>query len=280
MKTIAVLLTVFNRKKTTLACLERLFKHKISNDISVDIWLTNDGCTDGTPEAVKQYFPEVNIVDGDGSLFWNRGMWTAWNAASAVKTYDYYLWLNDDTLLLDDALDILIEASVEKSDKAIIVGVCKSSINNETTYSGYVNKRRISPNGCLQNVDYFNGNIVLVPSFVFNIVGNLDFYYRHSHGDTDYGQRAKSFGINSFISKGYIGICDRHVCLSKWCNPSIPIRERFISLYLPTGYHPKEVFHYEYRHNGIVPAIFHIITLYLRVLFPSFWISLRHHSKP
>ena len=36
-------------------------------------------------------------------------------------------------------------------------------------------------------VDYFNGNIVLVPQFVFRQLGYLDDYFTHSKGDYDYG---------------------------------------------------------------------------------------------
>ena len=78
MKSIAVLLTVFNRKDKTLQSLERLYKLLPLDDIQVDVYLTDDGCTDGTPEALTEYFPQVNIIHAKGHLFWNRGMWTAW----------------------------------------------------------------------------------------------------------------------------------------------------------------------------------------------------------
>ena len=61
MKSIAVLLTVFNRKEKTLQCLGNLYKQLPIQGYSVDIYLTNDGCTDSTPEAIAQKFPEVNI---------------------------------------------------------------------------------------------------------------------------------------------------------------------------------------------------------------------------
>ena len=60
MKSIAVLLTVFNRKDKTLQSLERLYKLLPLDDIQVDVYLTDDGCTDGTPEALTEYFPQVN----------------------------------------------------------------------------------------------------------------------------------------------------------------------------------------------------------------------------
>ena len=72
---IAVLLTVHDRKNKTLRCLENLYKQVLPNYLRLDIYLTDDGCTDGTPEAIKRQFPKVHIIKGDGNLFWNRGMY-------------------------------------------------------------------------------------------------------------------------------------------------------------------------------------------------------------
>lgn len=55
MKTIAILLTVFNRKEKTLECLKRIYQQLNIENLKLEIYLTNDGCTDGTPEAIKNY---------------------------------------------------------------------------------------------------------------------------------------------------------------------------------------------------------------------------------
>lgn len=124
MKTIAVLLTVHNRKEKTMKCLENLFNQQIPSGYSIAIYLTDDGCTDGTVEAVKKRFPTVQIVQGDGTLYWNRGMWTAWNAA-AKHNHDYYLWLNDDTYLLPGAIEELVQSATRCHEDAIVVGACR-----------------------------------------------------------------------------------------------------------------------------------------------------------
>jgi GT2 family glycosyltransferase len=73
-KRIAVLLTVFNRKEKTKTCLQALFSQELAGEACIEVFLTNDGCTDGTPEMVKTLFPQAHLVEGDGQLFWNRGM--------------------------------------------------------------------------------------------------------------------------------------------------------------------------------------------------------------
>ena len=126
MKQIAVLLTVHNRREKTLCCLQNLFKQKLNSDFLMDVYLTDDGCTDGTPEAIREQYPKVIIIKGDGNLFWNRGMYTAWKKAAETQDYDFYLWLNDDTFLFNNAIQTLLKESSEKNNKSIIVASIKS----------------------------------------------------------------------------------------------------------------------------------------------------------
>lgn len=273
MQSLAVLLTVFNRKGKTLECLKRLYTQLPLDGYQVDVYLTNDGCTDGTPEAVKEQFPEVNIINGNGNLFWNRGMYTAWHEA-AKKNYDFYLWLNDDTYVYPNMLCSLLKASSVKNDMAIIVGATQSLDGKKITYGGRLSNGKIpTPDGNFTSVQYFNGNIVLVPSYVYNKLGNLDYYFTHSKGDFDYGLRAYKAGIEMYQVGECLGECDLHETLDKWCNPKVPFVQRWKVLYRPNGMPPKETFHLEKKYRGLIIAIFHYITIHIRCLLPSLWIK-------
>ena len=115
---IAVLLTCFNRKEKTCMCLQSMYadldiynKANTGPKISIEIFLVDDGCTDGTAEAVRAQCAErsVHIIQGNGSLFWAGGMRLAWNEAYKRHTeWDFYLLLNDDTKLLPGAFQELI----------------------------------------------------------------------------------------------------------------------------------------------------------------------------
>lgn len=273
MQTVAVLLTVFNRKDKTLECLKRLYAQLLLEECQVDVYLTNDGCTDGTPEAVKDQFPDVHIINGSGNLYWNRGMYTAWQEA-AKKNYDFYLWLNDDTYVYPKMLRSLLNASSAKDDKAIIVGATQSLDGKKITYGGRLSNGKIPKlDGNLTSVQYFNGNIVLVPRYVYNKLGNLDYYFTHSKGDFDYGLRASKVGIEMYQVGVSLGECDLHETLDKWCNPKVPFVQRWKMLHRPNGMPPKETFHLERRHRGLIIATFHYITIHIRCLFPYIWIN-------
>lgn len=268
MKQIAVLLTVHNRKEKTLLCLNHLFTNKLQDVAVMDVYLTDDGCTDGTSEDVERLFPSVKIVRGNGTLFWNRGMRASWCEASK-KEYDYYLWLNDDTYLYENAVQEMLDSSKEMNDNALIAGATRSEFSGVCTYGLCRGSKLITPNGTLQDGDMMNGNFVLVPNTVFYVLGMLDPFYQHSSGDNDYGLMALEQGFSIKLTKGYIGTCERHADLAKWCNPHYSLVNRFRALNSPTGQPLKEVYHFDYKHHGIITALFHCATTLLWCIFPS-----------
>ena len=230
---IAVLITVFNRKQKTLECLDRLYSQHLAEKCNIEVYLTNDGCTDGTPEAVRLRYPSVHIINGDGNLFWNRGMYVAWCEAEKTQQ-DYYLWLNDDTLLFDYAVEYLLKLSIEKDDKAIIIGTTLDSEKKHLTYGGFDRYGHLITNINEVTECYtWNGNIVLIPKYVYECVGKNDPIFHHAIGDTDYGLRARKIGIASYLSDRPCGTCDLHLSMPKWKDPTVPLIKRFKYLYMP-----------------------------------------------
>ena len=252
----------------------RKFKFSIRSNIDCDvhIYLTDDGCTDGTPETVRERFPDVNIIQGDGSLFWNRGMYTAWKEA-AKKEFDFYLWLNDDTNLYKDTISKLLANSMKYDNKAIILGsTCDTKTKSKITYGGLDRKRQtVYSNTEFMPCFYMHGNIVLIPKYVFEKVGFNDIYYRHSLGDHDYGLMAQKKGIKVLVSPNIYGECDVHDAISKWKNPAFSLKDRWTAFFKPTGQNPFEFFHFRRKHFGIVPACRSFVSNFIHVLFPSLW---------
>jgi GT2 family glycosyltransferase len=271
---IAVLITCYNRKELSLKCLRCLYLQKGLNEIfDLDVFLVDDCSNDGTYQAIKSHFPKVNIILGNGSLFWNRGMCLAWETAFKKRNFDFYLWLNDDTFIFEYALLNLLDSVESTFYKAVIVGSTFSYLNNKISYGG--NNRfgkRLIPNGHLQEVYTFNGNIVLVPDYVFRKVGFLDKKYPHAIGDFDYALRVRQYNLKSYITKNFEGACDGNDDLPIWCYNSTSLINRFKNLYSPKGNsHPYYYFIFECKHYGYLTAIKHFITIHIRLLFPSIW---------
>jgi len=238
---IAVLLTCHNRKDKTLTCLN-YFHNVIKPDgFLFEIFLVDDGSTDGTADAVKTNFPNVKVIKGTGNLFWNQGMRLAWETALMYRNdYDYYLWLNDDTMLDLTALIELLECSEEALKKdnqpAIISGACRNNDEeNEFSYGGRTEECPVVPNGVLQKCKYINGNVVLVPNKIFQKLGNLSPDYTHGMGDYDYGLRAINAGFYCYTTKTFIAVCEVNEGIPRWCNPNVSLKKRWQQFKSPLG---------------------------------------------
>lgn len=270
---VAVLLTVHNRKAKTIACLRELFiqaeAFKAERKYEFSVYLVDDGCTDGTSDAVSKEFTDVRIIKGNGELYWNRGMCLAWNEA-AMESPDFYLWLNDDTVLKPGAITALLENSVRLGHKAIVVGSTVSS-TGALTYGGRTRSGKLIEPGPMipKPCSIFNGNLVLVPSSVFNVLGTMDPCYSHGFGDFDYGIRAEKAGIDAVVAPGILAVCDRDHGVPVWRDASKSIRQRYEALNRPNGRPPREQFIYDARAFNIFYAVAHFITLNLRVLVPK-----------
>jgi GT2 family glycosyltransferase len=275
---IAILMTCYNRRKTTLCCLRALFDQELPDGVRFEVYLVDDGCTDGTGEAVHRQFPGVKILEGDGSLYWCGGMRIAW-AEAMKETYDYYLWLNDDTLLFDNALRTMLNTAQTVRDSTgqdgIVVGSTCDPNNGKQTYGGVrrngktLGFRLIEPTDKPQFCNTMNGNCVLVPNEVARITGNLSGRFTHAMGDIDYGLRACKDGISCWIAPGYIGECSTN-SPPNWTNPETPLRERLKNLRDPKGLPPEQWVAFAKRH-GEFWWPFYQVKLWLRVLFPKLW---------
>jgi GT2 family glycosyltransferase len=271
---IAVLITSHNRKEKTLRCLECLFQQEgLGSEFMLTVFLVDDGSTDGTSLAVGIGYPFVNIIQGDGNLYWNRGMLLAWKTAVDTNDFDYYLWLNDDTYIFNDAIIGMLSSVKFKNNRAIICGCTQSIENEKITYGGRAKKFLIEPNGSLQSCDLMNGNFVLIPKVVFEKIGMLDPTFHHGLGDYDYGLRSKKFGFELVVSPTFIGYCEENLTLNVCFDNNKSLFLRLKHLYSPLGVNPFVFFIYDKRHFGFKSAVTHFLSIHVHVLFPRLWMN-------
>ena len=264
---IAVILTCHNRKEKTLACIQSL--RKISYPFK--IYLTDDGCTDGTSTAIKNEFPDVYIIKGNGNLFWSRGMYIAWKEAIKLD-YDYYLWLNDDIEVFPFFLEELFYCEKLKGDECIISGLIADKSTKKIIYGGTNhNKQLCQESDTPQEILYMNGNAVLVPRFVVKKIGILDPTFHHDLGDVDYGLRAIENGIKVYSTRKVIavGYSNNYCRVRQW---NTCLSKRLSRLHSPLGSNPKINFYFRKKHFGIVNAIIYIIYLYIINFIPDWLI--------
>jgi len=280
-KKIAVLLTCFNRKEKTLACLHSFFEATKPNEYEFDIYLVDDGSTDGTSEAVKKEYPDINIIKGSGNLFWAGGMRLAWRTALESKDYDAFLLLNDDVILFNDFLDNLIKsekyALLKNNKTGIYSGATINNITKEITYGCekiktnhfVVRRQLLTPKEMPQQCELTNANILWISKETVDAIGIFDERFTHGIADFDYSLRAIKRGIPVYLAPNIGGIClfDHG---RNWKSNNSSLKERISFLKSPKGLAYKEYLFYIKKHFYLyLPYSFTM--LWLKTLFPFFW---------
>lgn len=268
---IAACLTAFNRREKTCAALRAFFDQEGGFDLSGV--LMDDGSRDGTADAVGGQFPRVSVLRGDGSLFWNGGMSAAFERARE-KGADFYLWLNDDTMLQKDALARLIRdyQSLNPPVGAIVVGSTLDEAGDTHTYGGVRCTSKwhpgrfalVEPGISVKVCDAMNGNIVLISAEAAESVGDIDSRFTHSMGDYDYALRARALGVPVVVGTGYHGACPRNPAGSAW-HQKATIAERYRAAVSPKGLPMGEWAHFLRKHGGSFWPIAWLAT-YRRIL--------------
>src|SRR5258708_10518044 len=93
---IEILSPVRKRREMTLQSLRSLERVDYKG-LEIHKIIIDDGSTDGTSEAIKEYFPNVEIIYGDGNL-WCSGAANLGIQRALEYDPDYILLINDDTV--------------------------------------------------------------------------------------------------------------------------------------------------------------------------------------
>ncbi|GAB3811541.1 hypothetical protein GCM10028895_01770 [Pontibacter rugosus] len=116
---IYIVIPVFNRKNFTRECLKSL---EAQTNKEFKVVVVDDGSTDGTAEMLRDEFPQVDVLFGDGGLFWtasvNLGIQHALKSGA-----DYVMTLNNDLEVSTDFIAQTYKWIKEKPEA--IIGALK-----------------------------------------------------------------------------------------------------------------------------------------------------------
>ena len=192
-----------NRREDTLECLESLARSSYPRQKAI---VLDNASIDGSVEAVRAAFPDVQIVELPSNLGYAGNNNTGIEAAMAAGA-DWVFVLNEDTVLAPDCLARLVEAG--GSDGTIgIVGpmvyhhdepnVIQSAGGKLTRYwdSFHLAQNTLDEGQFSQPhaVDWISGCAILVRRSVIEEIGMIDVRYFYFWEETEWCLRAKSAG--------------------------------------------------------------------------------------
>ncbi len=215
----AVVIPTFNRRETVLAALKSVFdflppEHRV---IVVD-----SGSSDGTTHAVGEQYPQVLLVEGDSSMWWDAAMNLGIRKARELNC-KYVLAYNDDNIATPDLFRTLADA-VRIYPQSILAAVCCYLDRPGTVFFAgrmrakgsdrfyYLDKDVPLSNlgSGVREVDLLHGMCTLFPMTVFDTVGLFDAAaYGSLFADDDLTLRAVKAGYHLRVVLDAVVLNDR-----------------------------------------------------------------------
>lgn len=118
---LSIIIISFNTKQITLQCLDSVFASFKDQQHSFEIIVIDNASTDGSADALKTYAktkPEIVYIANTENI----GFGKANNQAAKVAKGTYLLLLNSDTIVLDNAIQKLLEFYREHETTMQFVG--------------------------------------------------------------------------------------------------------------------------------------------------------------
>jgi len=215
---IYVVIPVFNRLAFTRSCLDSL-QEQSYRDFQVIV--VDDGSMDGTSCFLREYYPEVTVLAGNGQLWWtgatNLGVIKALELSQSPE--DYVLTLNNDLEVAPDYLQNLLDVARE-SPRSLVGSVsvdidapdqvhfCGTRWNAATAryrpVAGKALPYAVLKETCaVLETDLLPGRGILVPLAVYREIGLYDgAWFPHYMADEDFSLRAKKIGYALKIATG------------------------------------------------------------------------------
>lgn len=100
---VSIIIVSYNTNSLLEACLDSVYKH--TEGIEFEVIVSDNNSTDGSLKMLYRKFPQVRLIENGQNL----GFGAANNVALKEATGKYVLYLNSDTILLNNAVKIFYD---------------------------------------------------------------------------------------------------------------------------------------------------------------------------
>jgi len=215
-KVVAVIPT-FNRKNKLEIIVKQLFQQKLPIHIILYVVVVIDGSSDGTFEMIKNNYPTVHIILGNGQWWYTKSMNKGFEYSQNLDP-DFILTMNDDIEIEDNYLSSLLSGfflgnnpnkilgslSISNDGQELILFAgCKKdgilSLSSKPNISALKEVYSSELTGIHESY-VLPGRGILIPNKLFKIIGYFDNTLPQYGSDTDFCFRARKAGYSVMIS--------------------------------------------------------------------------------
>ncbi len=255
MPKVAVVTPVFNGREHTQAFLKTLANQDYANLMVV---IVDDGSIDGTSEMIRRDYPNVVLLQGNGSLWWSGA--TNVGVRHCLDSAAYILTINNDVELKPDYVSTLLAVAQVHPDSLVGSKVCYRDDPEKVWFFGACFNAK---NGDMQHIngldsdfhevadsEWLTGMGVLVPIKVFRDIGFYnEIEFPQYFGDAEFSVRAKQAGYKLVVSPNsrvYADVSSQWV-LRQMKNPKLSfIPNLFFSIRSPYQFKTRRTFYARY----------------------------------
>lgn len=289
---VQIVIPVHNRRETTRLCLLHLMTLGVT--AWAEVIVVNDGSTDGTAEMISTEHPWVQVLNGDGTLWWTGAIVTGMHSA-IQQGADFIVWLNDDTLPDAGTMELLVAEA--HAGQAICGAVCRGDDGRAIVYGGGT-----MPNQWPQpvrkihgltplSVQWLHGNLVAIPESVWRRCGLPDASpLLHNLADISYTYGAHQVGVPVKLlplASALAAINDSASYWS-WLDPRVNAARLITGLWdKKMWWYAPGVFYFQWHHFRwrALPTLGHhflklVLLLPLKILIPRCWMQRLNRQHP
>ena len=216
---VAILIVAYNSERHIGACLRSVFDQRRS--VRQEVIVVDNASTDRTVAVIREEFPAVKLLTPGRNL----GFAAANNLAARQTRADYLLLLNPDTIVLEHAVDVIVDFARSHPDHGVYGGrTLKPDGNLEpsscwglpslwslamfaTAMSTLSPRNRLFdpeslgrwPRDTVREVGVITGCLLLAERMVWEKLAGLDERYFMYGEDADFSMRARLAGYRPVI---------------------------------------------------------------------------------
>lgn len=218
---VSIIIVNYNTKELLKDCI-RSIKEKTLG-VEYEIIVVDNDSSDGSIEMLRREFPDVITISSGANL----GFGKANNLGMSKASGKYFLLLNSDTILLNNALKKFYEEAENLTNKKYNIGVLGAILLDKDgdschSYGSFISpsyeikeviakylrflkdKKLTNPTKIkgLQDVDYITGADMFIPASVYKETGGFDPDFFMYCEEVDWQKRMQLSGYRRIIIEG------------------------------------------------------------------------------